>query len=463
MAVKISEWRKINGVQTKISETKQDFSIIVISCPNNNTPIISGPFFKEVCANDTVTFSISTNDYDTKDTLRISSNNALSGAIWTDNNGQVKHPTGILKWKPGEQHASSIPYVFTVSVNDDACPVYGCSSRAYQILVKPLPKARITEVDSGCGEYHFYAESILGNSPVYQWTGNFNPGFYHTGSHFPYQFNAPGKFPYSLQMDAHGCSRIYHDTIEVDSFISLQLTPDHAICFGDTTNLIAHYEYNKGPVKFKWQNGDTNQTVSFVGVKDTIWSVEISDTTECVAKGNVRVQVHPLPLVLFTADPPHYYAQGDSFSVQFNDQSTVNNPPATYYWDFGNQTYSNLQNPLAIFQDTGNYTIELKVSDSFNCISSHVKSQYIHISDIAENSQSNNIRIYPNPTDGELYIKSTIPMQEIRLINSLGKVVMHEHDLNTREYQFDAFPKGLYLIEITSVEGIKTWNKVMFN
>ena len=297
MAIKIIEWRRINGVMTNIGYVRRDLQIIVITCPNNTAPILGGPFYKEVCATSNVGFTIQTNDYDMTDTLTISWNRAIPGASWTDNNGKVKHPTGNFSWTPGEQHASPIPYVFTVTVKDNACPVNGSSTRAYQILVKPLPRARITLVDSGCGDYHLYAQAILGSGPSFQWVGNFNPGFVNQGPYMRYKFNGPGKYPFSLQMDAQGCTRVYHDTIEVDTFITLQLTKDHSICFGDSTTLIAGYEHNSGHVKFKWHTGDTNQIVKFRGTQDTTYSVEISDTIGCVAEGKVVVSVHQLPKV----------------------------------------------------------------------------------------------------------------------------------------------------------------------
>jgi len=416
-----------------------------------------------VCANDTVVFSISTNDYDTQDSLIISWNKSIKGAVWTDNNGQVKHPTGTLKWKPEDnKHPSTIPYVFTATVQDNSCPVNGSSTRAYQILVKPLPKAKLSVVDSGCGKYGFSVYSILGSSPVYLWKCNFDPDTIIQTNYFTYQFDKPGKYPFSMQMDAQGCTRIYYDTLEVDTFISLKLPPDQALCEGDTVTLRADYKNNRGPVHFKWHNGDTNQSVSFVAAKDTICSVELGDTTQCVLKGEVHIKVHPLPEVDFMADPPLYYAQGDSFSVQFYDQSTVYNPPASYSWDFGNQTYANQQNPVAIFQDTGTYSVQLQLSDSFACSSQLSKSIHIDVTTIKGNDAENRILIYPNPTKGELNIKSDVTIQEIRLINSLGKEVWNDHDLNTREYQLDALPKGLYFIEILDFQGKLTRQKVIF-
>ncbi|MBL6964731.1 MAG: hypothetical protein ISR55_12985, partial [Bacteroidetes bacterium] len=50
MALKITEWRN----DTMIGQVRRDIQIIVISCPNNNAPVLSGPYYKSVCATQTV-------------------------------------------------------------------------------------------------------------------------------------------------------------------------------------------------------------------------------------------------------------------------------------------------------------------------------------------------------------------------------------------------------------------------
>ncbi|MBT3421865.1 MAG: T9SS type A sorting domain-containing protein [Bacteroidetes bacterium] len=218
MAEKVTEFR--NG-QKIIGETTREIAIIVIQCPKNNAPVLAGPYYKETCATSTVHFSIHTNDYDSKDTLLISWNGSISGALWNDNNKVVKHPTGTLSWTPAKEDASDIPYVFTVTVKDDACPVNGSATRAYQILVKPLPEAEHTKIDSGGGLYYFHAKTIVGKNPSYTWVGNFNPGFVFAGPSMHYKFDKPGKYPYTLQVETQQCQRIYFDTLVYDTNVSI--------------------------------------------------------------------------------------------------------------------------------------------------------------------------------------------------------------------------------------------------
>ena len=325
LVLKVKEWRKdSSGVMQNIGYITRDVIVTIISCPGNLAPVLGGPYYKEVCANDTVKFNISTIDYDTDDTLTISWNNAIPAAYWSDNNDSVKHPIGNLTWTPGEQHARPIPYVFTVTVKDDACPISSRTTRAYQILVKPLPKANITVVDSGCGDYYLYAQGVLGINPSYSWVGNFNPGFMFAGPSMHYKFNGPGKYPYTLTMEAQHCQRVYYDTIEVDTFLTLQLTPDHDICYGDTSVLTANYSNNKGPVSYKWSTGDTTKTIYFPAIKDTTVQLTISDSTVCEISGQVHINIHNLPAVDLGPDKGWCSIPADTLFVNYSfDESTL--------------------------------------------------------------------------------------------------------------------------------------------
>jgi PKD repeat protein len=296
MAIAIKEYR--NGVH--IGTIRRDIQIIVINCPNNHPPVLSGPYYKEVCAGSTVSFTINTNDYDPNDSLTISWNNSLPGASWTDNNYIAKHPTGSLSWTPGENQSSSIPYTFTVTVKDDACPVNGSTTRAYQILVKPLPRARIIEIDSGCGDYWFYAQHIEGTGPTYMWQC-LDPVeyFYAAGPTAHHKFRNPGEYPYSLTMTAKQCSRTYFDTVVVDTFINAFLPNDSDVCFGTYMNITSAYINNTGAVSFQWNTSaaDTFIDKALTIIQDTTLIITSSDTMGCKATDSMHINMHNLPVV----------------------------------------------------------------------------------------------------------------------------------------------------------------------
>jgi len=66
-------------------------------------------------------------------------------------------------------------------------------------------------------------------------------------------------------------------------------------------------------------------------------------------------------------------------------------------------------------------------------------------------------RIYPNPANDALYIESDKKINELRVIDYTGQQVMH-NDVNATSaaLQIAALSSGIYLVEITSSEGIRS-------
>jgi PKD repeat protein len=50
--------------------------------------------------------------------------------------------------------------------------------------------------------------------------------------------------------------------------------------------------------------------------------------------------------------------------IQFYGNASGGLPPYSWYWDFGDGTFSNKKNPLHIYTKANNYTITLTVTDS---------------------------------------------------------------------------------------------------
>ena len=361
MAIEVNEYR--NGV--KIGVIRRDLQIIVINCPNNHPPSL-GPaiYYKEVCAGNAVTFTITSNDLDPNDTLTMSWNHGISGGSWSDNNGTTKHPTGNFSWTPGLSQASSLPYSFTVTVKDDACPVNGAYTHAYQILVKPPPRAAITVIDSNCGNYWFSARALQGAGPSFAWLGatfNFSPSI---GALTHHTFTSPGLYPYQMTITAQGCSQTYSDTVIIDTFLSIIPFIDKQVCKGTQVTLTANYRFNSGPVKFKWStsNNDTNQTKTFYVTRDTVVKVTIRDTLGCKVGDSIIINSHDKPIV--TAGPDQRICAYTSTTVTTTysfDESAIKN----IEWKdlAGTTTISNTA--TGMFSDSGLYVC--KVVDTLGC------------------------------------------------------------------------------------------------
>lgn len=62
-------------------------------------------------------------------------------------------------------------------------------------------------------------------------------------------------------------------------------------------------------------------------------------------------------------EPTSSYCYPDS--VQFEIDTTMGN---TFFWDFGDGTFSNEENPSHLYNESGVYTVTLIVNDSINCV-----------------------------------------------------------------------------------------------
>jgi hypothetical protein len=134
MALNVKEYR--NG--QLIGIIRRDLQLIVISC-NVIEPMISSPGTPKknyVKPGETFTLNFSAIDTSSEDSLFISWNNSIPGAVWTDNNGTTRTPTGTLCWKPETKQLSSLPYLFTVMVRKNSFPMNSQNSQSFQIYVK---------------------------------------------------------------------------------------------------------------------------------------------------------------------------------------------------------------------------------------------------------------------------------------------------------------------------------------
>jgi hypothetical protein len=87
-------------------------------------------------------------------------------------------------------------------------------------------------------------------------------------------------------------------------------------------------------------------------------------------------------------------------------------------------------------------------SFSYNCIEADTN----NITTIYNNIQ---IKLYPNPTDKELTIETTLPMQKVEVINSNGQTI-YINEPNKKEVKINTskFVSGNYIAVITTSKGI---------
>lgn len=139
------------------------------------------------------------------------------------------------------------------------------------------------------------------------------------------------------------------------------------------------------PTQWRWDLG--NGTISFIqnpsgtyfipgtyNVKLVIQNA--AGTKDSIIK-NQYINVYALPTVDFSATPT---TGCFPLPVQFTDATIPGSGViSSWLWDFGDGNTGNTQNPSHVYTAGGNYNVTLQVLNSFGCIKTLTKTNYIQI------------------------------------------------------------------------------------
>ena len=379
LAVKASIYRK--GIL--VGATNSDRPIVVMSCPSNNPPYISGinyssphdsNFDTTVCAGTEVCFRMAAADKDNGDTASLSVQTALEGVRITRLNPGGMEDSIQFCWTPAVDDTRDQPYYVTFTAKDNNCPINGIGSRRFRIYVKPSPDFAVSHQIKNCGNVVFRAKKQNTQSTVsYSWSyGNQTIKRVTTSPPDSQRFSilASGKQVVDLHIKGkNGCVRQLTDTVILPkNFIQAKRTPDTMVCEGSTISPKANVLYPTGKFKVKWSTGDsstssTSTTTFKAGVKDTFVVLSLKDAI-CTKTDTIRISVNPLPKVDL---PRHVYACfGDIAIVQ---SSNPRSPSITSYsWYYKQQALSTFDNSTHL-KTSESGTFRLVTKDAIGCFS----------------------------------------------------------------------------------------------
>ncbi len=261
----------------------------------------------------------------------------------------------------------------TLTVTD----INGCSETTYNIfkVVQP-PEANFTYEIVICDSLQFFDLSIA--PPGYNvvtWNWNFDDGDTSDLQNPTHQFpsnTTPGGEVYNVTLtvvsDSLGfiCSDSIILPVNVPSLPDIFVTWTEPTCHNDTT-----YFYGESgfPVNYwHWDFGDGNfsndeypyHIYSSTGTYSV--TLTIIDTLGCINSLTNLVNVYPVPTVSFSmSDTTACHGS----EIQFTSTNSTN--VETWYWDFGDGSFSPEDDPIHYFPQGGTYTVTLTVTDSAGC------------------------------------------------------------------------------------------------
>ena len=215
------------------------------------------------------------------------------------------------------------------------------------ILIVPLPDATIITTDTLClTDDPIRLESV---NPGGIWTGDgvvgnrFYPAIADTGNHI---------IRYSIT-DGSGCSDWDETMIRVEPSPDVSITPVGTV-YVDDPPIVLHATDTGGI----WTGSGVQDSTfypSVAGLGEHIIMYEtLPDHNGCSGYDTIHIRVimPPAPVADFSSD-----TSGCSpLTVQFVNSSLYGK---NYLWDFGDNTYSNEENPLHVFYLPGHYVVTL--------------------------------------------------------------------------------------------------------
>ena len=178
-------------------------------------------------------------------------------------------------------------------------------------------------------------------------------------------------------------------------------------------------------------------------------SDEFCDGTDL--SGQSKIKMDSLPDASFT------------YTIETPDVHFVNNSnfADAYLWDFDDGQTSTESNPDHTYLASGNYLVSLTAT---NKCGDHIMTDNVEVQlvSVNENSPIENFKIYPNPSDGKIYLELDQLENELislEVVGINGKIIWKESFLNTSERYFidlSNLSEGVYIVRLIESNNIRT-------
>jgi hypothetical protein len=208
--------------------------------------------------------------------------------------------------------------------------------------------------------------------------------------------------------DANLCSNTATVTVTVNPLPNvIPNVTDNNICLGESVIFTG-----SNATSYTWNNGVTDG-VSFNPAATNTYTVTGTDANTCTNTATITVTVNPLPTLVFSI-------AADSVCTSYAPISLSATPVGGAF--SGTGVVGTTFNPAV---GTGNYTITYTYTDVNGC--TNTANDNLLVSGCLDiyNQVSNDLLIYPNPTENYIYIKSTINLvYNLEIVDMHGRTVL---------------------------------------
>jgi hypothetical protein len=233
--------------------------------------------------------------------------------------------------------------------------------------------------------------------------------------------------------DTNGCvglsaiDSIFVNPVPILSIISTAT----AICVGDTVKFTA-----AGANSYAWNIGDNDSLIVVTPTITSTYSVVGTNGFGCTSTKTDSVKVNALPVLTIS---------GTTGTICIGENITLTaNGANTYTWSGGINT-----NSIAVSPSVST-TYSASGTSTDGCVGSNtLQLNVTECTNIKTIASKANIKVYPNPNNGEFTIELTnINNSNITITNVLGQIIKTQKAELTNKININAFDKGIYFINV---------------
>lgn len=300
-------------------------------------------------------------------------------------------------------------------------PTTLCGSKtSMNVFVTPGPTSNVGN-DTICqGESKtFYSNS---NNTLFQWSTGASSNLITTA--------ATGWVSVTMTDTATGCSNVDSGWLQIVPFPAIKFTPDNPAngCKGDTLWMGTSYNY----ASYSWISAGwsaAKDSSHIMGTTDGKYFLTVT-SAGCERKDTLYSVFHNLPIPTIVID----------HTSNWKTRLTGTEGFQSYEWSTGKS------DPVITVTKSGPYS--LTVTDEFGCVGS-VTMYVVAIPAGVDETEANQLMLYPNPANDFLIFESTIIKDgdQINLVDMQGKTMKTIHLTSTKtSVDVSGFASGNYIL-----------------
>jgi len=380
----------------------------------------------------------------------------ILGQIWSFGDGEV----GTVK-NPLHRFKSGGTYTIRLIANTE----FGCADTTTKMIdIGSAPVVTWTNgqvCDQTPTQFTNGTAAISGFASAPKW--NFGDGGTSTADNPSHQFTTLGPKTVKLVVSVNnGCSDSMTKTLSVGT----QAIADFSVqntCSGKPVQFDNKSSVRQGNMVYEWDFGDGSPLSN---MSDPVHTYNTSNSFSPNVKLKVVVdglcetiitkplQVFELPNCTFTVTDD--WTPGDGHRTIRLQAANTTYP--FYRYKFSDGGSMNTPSGVYQFPYEGDFDITLYARNQADCECSKMVVKSIRNSMGTTGVGEGSIKLYPNPSNGVVNVESNSRIQKIAVYNVLGESVEAGINLkgNTAELRMQSLSEGVYLVKITTENGVVT-------